>query len=120
MKLMENVFRRRLPLALVLLLSMVVSPLAAARIHAQEPAAAVAAPTGASAPIQASEHKPGGEANLVIPDLKNENVKVTFFGMSGHQLLMGGLVVCALGLIFGLAIYTQLKNMAVHESMREV
>ncbi len=31
-----------------------------------------------------------------------------------------GLLVCALGLAFGLGIYTQLKNMAVHRSMREV
>src|SRR6476661_10725500 len=120
MKLMENVFRRRLPLALALLLSLVVSPLAAARVHAQETPAATAAPAaGTTAPSQVQEHKPGGEANLVIPDLKNDSVKVTFFGKSGHTLLMGGLVVCALGLIFGLVIYTQLKNMAVHESMRE-
>src|SRR6476620_10766606 len=61
-------------------------------------------------------HRVGGEANLVIPDLSS----VSFLGMPGHTLLMGGLVVCALGLIFGLVIYTQLKNMAVHESMREV
>jgi K(+)-stimulated pyrophosphate-energized sodium pump len=33
---------------------------------------------------------------------------------------MFGLVVCALGLIFGLVMYTRLKNMAVHESMRAV
>ena len=33
---------------------------------------------------------------------------------------MGGLVVSALGLIFGLIIFTRLKNMAVHSSMREV
>src|SRR5262245_38116137 len=121
MKLMEHVFRRRLPLALALLLSIVVSPLAAARLHAQEtPTAAAAAPAGTTAPSQVEEHKGGGEANLVIPDLKNDTVKVTFFGMSGHQLLLSGLVVCALGLIFGLVIYTQLKNMSVHESMREV
>jgi K(+)-stimulated pyrophosphate-energized sodium pump len=30
------------------------------------------------------------------------------------------LVVCALGLLFGFTIYTQLKNMAVHESMRQI
>jgi K(+)-stimulated pyrophosphate-energized sodium pump len=122
MKLMENVFRRRLPIALALLLSIVVSPLAVARLHAQDSAPAVAAaPVAAPAPSQAQEaRRGGGEANLVIPDLKNQTVNVTFFGMSGHSLLMGGLVVCALGLIFGLVIYTQLKNMAVHKSMLEV
>jgi K(+)-stimulated pyrophosphate-energized sodium pump len=58
----------------------------------------------------------GGEANLVIPDLNS----VSFLGIRGGTLLVGGLLVCALGLLFGLAIYTRLKNMAVHESMREV
>ncbi len=58
----------------------------------------------------------GGEANLVIPNLNS----VTFLGVPGGTLLIGGLVVCALGLLFGLAIYTRLKNMAVHESMRAV
>ena len=43
-----------------------------------------------------------------------------FFGVPGRTLLIGGLVICALGLLFGLAIYTQLKNMAVHESMRSI
>src|SRR5258707_10233657 len=33
---------------------------------------------------------------------------------------MGGLGVCALGLLFGLIIYGQLKRMPVHQSMREV
>ncbi|HWN67702.1 MAG TPA: sodium-translocating pyrophosphatase, partial [Haliangium sp.] len=31
-----------------------------------------------------------------------------------------GLGVCVLGMLFGLAIYVQLKNMAVHRSMREI
>jgi K(+)-stimulated pyrophosphate-energized sodium pump len=58
----------------------------------------------------------GGEANLVIPNLNS----VSFLGIPGGTLLIGGLAVCALGLLFGLAIYTSLKNMAVHASMREV
>ncbi|MFL5568185.1 MAG: sodium-translocating pyrophosphatase [Gemmatimonadaceae bacterium] len=63
------------------------------------------------------EHQPGGEANLVIPDLS----QVSFLGgIHGRSLLMGGLVVCALGLLFGLVFYGQLKRMAVHESMREI
>ena len=33
---------------------------------------------------------------------------------------MGGLVVCALGLLFGLVTFTQLKNLPVHASMLEV
>jgi K(+)-stimulated pyrophosphate-energized sodium pump len=58
----------------------------------------------------------GGEASLVLPDLTS----VQFLGMNGHQLLLGGIVVCVLGLIFGLVIYNQLKNLPVHKSMREV
>ena len=58
----------------------------------------------------------GGEANLVLPDLST----VTFLGIDGHTLLLAGLVVCALGLLFGLVIYAQLKNMPVHASMREI
>ncbi|MCX5690535.1 MAG: sodium/proton-translocating pyrophosphatase, partial [Planctomycetota bacterium] len=66
-------------------------------------------------------HKPGGEVNITLPDLTNNAVKATFMGgMSGHNLLMGGLVVCVLGLGFGLLIYSQLKNMPVHKSMLEI
>jgi K(+)-stimulated pyrophosphate-energized sodium pump len=66
--------------------------------------------------VAPSQGAGGGEASLVIPDLS----KVTFLGVNGHALLMSGLVVCALGLLFGLVIYTRLKNMAVHVAMREV
>ncbi|HMN42325.1 MAG TPA: sodium-translocating pyrophosphatase [Phycisphaerales bacterium] len=67
-------------------------------------------------------HKPGGEVNIVMPDFTNNTVKVTFLGggFSGQQLLMLGLIVCMLGLGFGMWIYMQLKNMPVHKSMLEV
>ncbi len=65
-------------------------------------------------------HVGGGEANLVLPDLKNETVKVEFLGYSGHDLLLGGLVVCALGFVFGLMIYSRIKNLPVHKSMLDV
>jgi K(+)-stimulated pyrophosphate-energized sodium pump len=67
-----------------------------------------------------AQERGGGEANLRIPDLTNQSVNVTFFGMAGHTLLLGGLVVCVLGLAFGMTIYMKLKNMAVHSSMLEV
>jgi len=35
-------------------------------------------------------------------------------------LLLWGLVICALGLVFGLATYMQLKNLPVHSAMREI
>jgi K(+)-stimulated pyrophosphate-energized sodium pump len=59
----------------------------------------------------------GGEASLRLPDLHSVN----FLGnTNGHNLLLIGLVFCALGLLFGLAIYVNLKNLAVHRSMREI
>src|SRR5947209_8191412 len=64
-----------------------------------------------------AEHA-GGEANLIVPALNNPNVQ--FLGMTGEHLLMIGLVVCVLGMIFGLVAYTQLKNAPVHPSMREI
>ena len=57
-----------------------------------------------------------GEANLRLPDLSS----VSFLGMDGHKLLLIGLIFCVFGLLFGLAIYMQLKNMPVHRSMREI
>ncbi|MCC6317688.1 MAG: sodium-translocating pyrophosphatase [Gemmatimonadaceae bacterium] len=81
-------------------------------VAAQDP---VAAPV-AQAPAQA-EHRPGGEANLVVPDLST----ATFLGGTpGTTLLMSGILVSVLGLLFGLMIYSQLKTMAVHRSMLEV
>jgi K(+)-stimulated pyrophosphate-energized sodium pump len=64
----------------------------------------------------AQESAGGGEANLVLPDLSS----VHFFGLTGHNLLMIGLLFCAAGLLFGLVIFEQLKNMPVHRSMREM
>ena len=58
----------------------------------------------------------GGEANLVLPDLTT----VSFFGMNGHALLTIGLLFCAGGMLFGLAIYVQLKNLPVHRTMLEI
>ncbi len=62
------------------------------------------------------EHKAGGEANLVLPDLSTAHM----LGTDGRTLLMGGLGVCVFGLAFALVIYSQLKNMPVHSSMREI
>jgi K(+)-stimulated pyrophosphate-energized sodium pump len=68
-----------------------------------------------SAPLLAQE--PSGEASLKLPRLDS----VSFLGgISGSSLLMGGLLVSALGLVFGVMIFMRLKNMPVHDSMREV
>ena len=103
-------FRRAVLMVLMVLAAMIGGSLAAPIAAAQEGPA-----TGTSAE-PAPVHRPGGEANLVIPDLDT----VSFLGVPGSTLLMGGLVICVLGLLFGLVIYGQLKRMAVHESMREI
>src|SRR6476620_4616414 len=97
MKLMEHLARRS-SAVLLALTALALAPLTSAALFAQE-----------------AQHA-GGEANLVVPDLST----ATFMGFNGRSLLMLGLIVCAAGLVFGLVIYNQLKNMAVHSSMLEV
>jgi len=58
----------------------------------------------------------GGEAALKLPDLS----EVVFRGIDGHRLLLIGILFCFLGLLFGLVIFIQLKNLPVHRSMREI
>jgi K(+)-stimulated pyrophosphate-energized sodium pump len=66
---------------------------------------------------QAPPSHAGGEANLRLPDL----AQATFFGIiNGRLLLMYGLIVVALGLLFGLVIYYELRNLPVHKSMLEI
>jgi K(+)-stimulated pyrophosphate-energized sodium pump len=56
------------------------------------------------------------EMALKLPDFHS----VTVLGTTGWNLLAFGLIVCAMGLIFGLVIYKQLEGMEVHKSMLEV
>jgi K(+)-stimulated pyrophosphate-energized sodium pump len=65
---------------------------------------------------QETNQSGGGEANLILPDLSLGN----FFGFNGRSLLMVGLVICAMGLLFGLLTYRQLRDLPVHKSMRDV
>jgi K(+)-stimulated pyrophosphate-energized sodium pump len=81
----------------------------------QEPAAVVAVQEPVATQAE-PEHRPGGEVNIHLPDLHQGD----FFGMTGHQILMSGLVVCVLGLLFGMMSYTAVKKLPVHESMAEV
>jgi K(+)-stimulated pyrophosphate-energized sodium pump len=68
------------------------------------------------APATLAAGREGGEAALKLPDLS----QVTFLGIDGHKLLLIGLVFCFLGLMFGLVIFVQLKNLPVHRSMKEI
>jgi len=67
----------------------------------------------------AQEHAGGGEANLILPELRSVSFP-HFFGLDGHTLLLIGLLFCAGGLLFGLTIFVQLKNAPVHRSMLEI
>jgi K(+)-stimulated pyrophosphate-energized sodium pump len=69
-----------------------------------------------SAPAVFASPRESGEAGLNLPDLSS----VTFMGIDGHRLLLVGLLFCFLGLMFGLVIYIQLKNLPVHRAMREI
>ena len=59
----------------------------------------------------------GGEASLVLPDM---SVVEVAGGISGRVLLVVGLVLCVLGLGFGVMVFTQLSRLPVHTSMREI
>src|SRR5438128_7197032 len=64
----------------------------------------------------AQPERVSGEANLQLPDLSS----VFFRGVDGDKLLMIGILFCIFGLGFGLVIYSRLKNLPVHRSMREI
>ncbi|MCL4847013.1 MAG: sodium-translocating pyrophosphatase [Acidobacteria bacterium] len=75
------------------------------------PVIALAAPeTGHGA------HRPGGEVNIQLPDLRQGD----FLGFNGHDILLSGLVVCVFGLLFGVATYVAVKKLPVHRSMADI
>ncbi len=76
--------------------------------------AAAAQPGAPEAQAPAVHH--GGEASLILPDL----AQVQFLGVSGHSLLLVGLLVAVGGLLFGYHIYHQLRKLPVHRSMAEI
>jgi K(+)-stimulated pyrophosphate-energized sodium pump len=77
---------------------------------------AALAQEGAAAAQAGAPHHAGGEASLVLPDVG----QVQFLGMSGRALLSAGLLVCLLGLGFGLTMLRQVKSAPVHRSMSEI
>ena len=97
----RSALRRAVPTVLSVLLALVAGAL----------------PTALLAQESAPARHAGGEAALVLPPLQDA---IFLGGIDGRTLLLGGLLICALGLGFGLAIYQQLKTMAVHRSMLEV
>ena len=60
--------------------------------------------------------RPHSEAQLTLPDFH----QVKLMGISGWNILAIGLVVCAIGLLFGLMKYQKLKNLPAHKAMIEI
>ena len=57
------------------------------------------------------------EAELRIPDLSTVN----FMGfITGHNLLLWGLLICVLGVLFGLVQSMQISKLPVHKSMKDI
>ncbi|MBM4107784.1 MAG: sodium-translocating pyrophosphatase [Phycisphaerae bacterium] len=85
------------------------------------PQSALASPAPAalgSALVAGGDGHAGGEANLKLPNL---NLAKFFDGaIGGHDLLLVGLLVSALGMVFGLVIFVQLKRLPVHGSMLDI
>ena len=93
---------------LAMTLALVAAPVVAA---AQEPAG-----QDHAAPAHAGGHAPGGEINIQLPDLNQGD----FLGMTGHDILLSGLLVSVLGLLFGAWVYKGVQNLPVHRSMAEI
>src|SRR5258708_17749847 len=116
--------RRTLPLVAVLAVLAFALPVSFAQQGQAAPPTSQVAAVGSPHPGAANQEtdpatpapEATGEANLRLPNMKS----VDFLGISGHELLEIGLVFCALGGLFGLIIYMQLKNAPVHRAMREI
>src|SRR6266404_5530003 len=96
--------------------ALLILTLLAAPLGAQNPQEINPAQGNPAAQVAAPTHAMSGEAELRLPDL----AQVTFLGMNGHDILLIGIAFCFFGLLFGLAIYVQLKNLPVHRAMREI
>ncbi|HLG18744.1 MAG TPA: sodium-translocating pyrophosphatase [Bdellovibrionota bacterium] len=57
-----------------------------------------------------------GEAELILPDVRT----VTFSGASGGTILTFGLLISAIGFLFGVVMYSKLRRLPVHSSMLEI
>ena len=118
--LMERVISARRMIAcvaLVLFVCIAVPAIAQQAQPSQQPVLMANAQSGAMAQHAAAQEA-GGEDKLVLPDMKS----VSFLSdrINGFNLLSIGLIFCALGGVFGLVIYMQLKNAPVHKSMLEI
>ncbi len=61
-----------------------------------------------------------GEADIKLPDLSQISFSIFGKAVGGLSLMYMGLVVCVIGLIFGIIQYVQTRNMPVHKTMGAV
>lgn len=59
------------------------------------------------------------EADLVVPDLR-QSVFDGIGGMNGWDLLLYGIIIIALGLLFGMVQFNRIKKLPTHKSMAKV
>jgi K(+)-stimulated pyrophosphate-energized sodium pump len=111
-RLRAQLMGRRAAAAVVLALTLAVVVVAAPVIVAAQEHAGQDHATAA----HAGGHAPGGEINIQLPDLNQGD----FLGMTGHDILLTGLVVSVLGLLFGAWVYRGVKNLPVHRSMADI
>ncbi|HPS20639.1 MAG TPA: sodium-translocating pyrophosphatase [Candidatus Omnitrophota bacterium] len=57
-----------------------------------------------------------GEADLIIPQLSS----VKFLNTDGHTILVWGMLVCILGVVFGILQFSQIKKLSVHKAMKDI
>jgi hypothetical protein len=72
--------------------------------------------TAAAQHAEGGGHQAGGEANLVLPNFAD----ISMMGVDGRTLLMSGLVVSALGVVFAIAIYSQMPRRHRRQLRRRV
>src|SRR5258708_38749254 len=122
---MGRVISLRRTLALLAVLAFALPMAVAQQGQTAQPTSQVASATSAQTASAVQEqtattpsNEVGGEADLTLPDM----TKVKFLDerITGYNLLEIGLIFCALGGLFGLIIYMQLKNAPVHRVMKEV
>ncbi len=61
-----------------------------------------------------------GEADINLPDLSKVSFQLFGGTITGYQLMYFGIVVCALGTLYGWIQYQQTKALQVHQCMHEV
>ncbi|MDX2227068.1 MAG: sodium-translocating pyrophosphatase [Verrucomicrobiae bacterium] len=61
-----------------------------------------------------------GEADIQLPPIQNVTFNLLGTSVTGLTLMVFGIVVCLIGLAYGLWQYVQTRNLPVHDSMRAV